>query len=118
MRQKKIAYSAVALSKRKEIKRELRERYGKEVADRISNHISKVIRELKDFPQMGISVRTLYDLECDYYILFVEHNYFVYRIWKDTIVILEIFNEKEDFMYQMFGIESTNRDTIDYWGEE
>lgn len=38
--------------------------------------------------------------DCDYYMLFVEHNYFVYRILEDSVVILEIFNEKEDFVYQ------------------
>jgi hypothetical protein len=33
------------------------------------------------------------------------------------IMILEIFNEKEDFMYQMFGISTTSKETLDYWGE-
>lgn len=51
----------------------------------------------------------------DYYMLFIEHNYFIYRITDE--MILEIFNEKEDFMRQMFGIVTTSQDTIDYWGE-
>ena len=50
--------------------------------------------------------------------LFIEHNYFIYRIFEDMILILEIFNEKEDIMYQLFGIVTTSQDTLDYWGEE
>lgn len=45
---------------------------------------------------MGISMREQYDLDCDYYMFFVEKNYFIYRILDDMIMILEIFNEKED----------------------
>lgn len=76
MKQKKIAYSAVALSKPKAIKREIKERYGKYVADRVSKHISDTISKLKGFPEMGVCMREKYDLNCDYYILFTEHNYF------------------------------------------
>lgn len=117
MKPKKIAYSAVALSKRKAIKRDVKAKYGQSVANRVSDHISKVISELKKFPEMGISMRKQYGLDCDYYMLIVEHNYFIYRIMDDKIMILEIFNEKEDFMYQLFGIVTTSQDTIDYWGE-
>lgn len=118
MKRKKIAYSAVALSKRKAIKRDVKAKHGQNVADRVSNHISQALAELKEFPEMGIPMREQYDLDCDYYMLFVEKNYFIYRILDDMIMILEIFNEKEDFMYQLFGIVTTNQETIDYWGEE
>ena len=66
---------------------------------------------------MGVSMRKQYDLDCNYYMLFIEHNYFVYRIMDDMIMISEIFNEKEDFMYQLFGIMATSQETIDYWEE-
>lgn len=59
-----------------------------------------------------------YGLNCDYYMLFIAHNYFIYRIAGEMIIILEIFNEKEDFMYQMFGISTTTQDTLDYWNED
>ena len=118
MKLRKIAYSAIALSKRKAIKRDIKTVYGQIVADRVSKHISDTLAELKKFPNMGISMREQYDLDCDYYMLFVEQNYFIYRILDDTIMILEVFNEKEDFMYQLFGIVTTTQETIDYWGED
>ena len=117
MKPKKLGYSTVALSKRKEIKRDVKIKHGQFVADRISDRISKVLSDLKKFPEMGISMREQYDLDCDYYMLFIEHNYFIYRIMDDMIMILEIFNEKEDFMYQLFGIVTTSQETIDYWNE-
>ena len=35
----------------------------------------------------------------------------------NTILILEMFHEKEDFMGKLFGIVTTSLVTIDYWGE-
>lgn len=118
MKLMKLAYSAIALSKRKAIKRGIKEKHGQQVADRVSGRISKVLAELKKFPQMGVSMWERYALDCDYYMVYIEHNYFIYRILDDTVLILEIFHEKEDFMYQLFGIETTSQDTIDFWGKK
>lgn len=54
MTQRKIIYSEIALSKRKAIKRDIKEKYGQ---------------------------------------------------------------EREDFLYQMFGIATISQDTLDYWNE-
>ncbi|MBO5152907.1 MAG: type II toxin-antitoxin system RelE/ParE family toxin [Eubacterium sp.] len=117
MIQKKVVYSEIALNKRKAIKEDIKDRYGKERADKFSEHISKTIAKLKQFPEMGSSMRNQYGLDCDYYVLFIEHNYFIYRITYEMILILEIFNEREDFMRQLFGIVTTPQETLDYWGE-
>ncbi len=59
-----------------------------------------------------------YDIQCDYNYIFVGHHYFFYRIKdKDTVLILEMFHEKEDFMRKLFGIVTTSQETIDYWKE-
>lgn len=115
---RKIIYSETALSKRKEIKKEIKDQYGQERANRFSAHISAVISHLKEFPNMGVSMRDKYDLDCDYYMLLIAQNYFIYRILDDKIIILEVFNEREDFMYQLFGIVTTSQETEDYWGED
>lgn len=72
---RKIAYSEITLSKRKAIKKDIKERYGKERADKFSKHISEGIAKLKKFPELGISLREKFDLDCDYYMFFIEHNY-------------------------------------------
>lgn len=43
MIQRKIAYSEIALSKRKAIKRDIKEKYGRERADKFSRHISETV---------------------------------------------------------------------------
>ena len=40
-----------------------------------------------------------------------------YRIEADKITIVEIFNDREDFMYKLFGISTTLQETIDSWRE-
>lgn len=117
MTQRKIIYSEIAVSKRKAIKRDIKEKYGQERADKFSANTSRALAKLKKFPESGISLRKTYQLDCDYYLLFIEHNYFVYRITNDAILILQVFNEREDFLYQMFGIATISQDTLDYWNE-
>lgn len=60
MNLKKITYSSVALTKRKAIKRDIKEKHGQHTADRVSKHISDVLAKLKRFPEMGESMRKQY----------------------------------------------------------
>lgn len=117
MTERKIIYSGIALEKRKAIKRDIKEKYGQERADKFSGNISRALAKLKKFPESGTSLRKTYQLDCDYYMLFIEHNYFVYRITDEAILILQVFNEREDFLFQMFGIITISQDTLDYWDE-
>ena len=63
MTQRKIIYSEIALTKRKAIKRDIKEKYGQERADKFSENISKALAKLKKFPESGISLRKTYQLE-------------------------------------------------------
>lgn len=77
--------------------------------------ITKGVRRLEVFPQSGIRVSSQYDIECDYNYIFVEYNYFFYRMKdKNTVLVLDVFHEKEDFMRKLFGIVTTSQETIDY----
>ena len=48
---------------------------------------------------------------------YLKYDTVIYRITDEMIMILEFFNEKEDFIRQMFGILTTTQETLDYWGE-
>ena len=41
----------------------------------------------------------MYNIECDYRYLYVSHNYVFYRIESEKIIVVEMFDEREDFMY-------------------
>ena len=102
----------------KKLRTELTQNYGEHNSKKIMQNITKGIRQLEIFPQSGTRISSQYDIKCDYSYIFVEHNYFFYRIKnKNTILILEMFHEKEDFMRKLFGIVTTSQETIDYWAE-
>lgn len=114
----KLEYSQIVRRKLRELKEELTQTYGEEKSKAIMAKMVKGVRRLELFPQSGVKVSTQYHVECDYSYIFVEHNYFFYRMKdKDTVLVLEMFHEKEDFMRKLFGIVTTSQETIDYWGE-
>ena len=43
--------------------------------------------------------------------------YVLYDIENDAIRVINVYNEKEDFMWLLFGVDITPQETIDYWGE-
>ena len=64
----------------------------------------KSIRQLEQYSDSGVQIAKFYDIDTDYWYLFVNHNYFIYRVESDKVIVLQIFNEKEDFMQSLFGI--------------
>ncbi|MCI9174285.1 MAG: type II toxin-antitoxin system RelE/ParE family toxin [Lachnospiraceae bacterium] len=113
----KLEYSQIVRKKLKKLRNELTQNYGEHNSKKFMGKITKRIRLLETFPQSGKKISSQYDIKCDYYYIFAEHNYFFYRIKNNTIIILEMFHEKEDFMRNLFGIVTTSQDTIDYWEE-
>lgn len=114
---KQLKYSPDSIEKLKEIKREIATQYGLKIANRIISKMMKSIRDLQHFENKGQSVEGLTGISCDYRFLYVQHNYVFYRVENDTVWITDIYNEKEDFMWKLFGIRTTDPETEDYWGE-
>jgi len=52
-----------------------------------------------------ILTRCFRKITTDYRYLYVQHNYIFYRISNNDILIIDIFNEREDFMWKLFGIK-------------
>lgn len=57
------------------------------------------------------------ELATDYRYIFVNHNYFIYRYDDKRIIIVNMFNENEDFIMKLFGISGRTDESLDYWGE-
>lgn len=45
------------------------------------------------------------------------HNYVFYCIKDESIDVIDIYNEKEDFLWKLFGIKTMIQETLDYWQE-
>nr|WP_297707510.1 hypothetical protein [uncultured Butyrivibrio sp.] len=78
--------------------------------------IMRDIHHLSDNAKIGIEISKMYE-DTDYWYLFTFHNYFIYRIEKVSVVIVNMFNEKEDFMLKLFGVSGRTKESVDYWGE-
>lgn len=114
---KKIEYSQIVRRKLRELKIHLAREFGTEISRKAIKSITNTARDLEIFPQRGISVTDMYDIECDYRYIYVNHNYLFYRIENDKIIIVEMFDNREDFMFKLFGITTINQESIDYWNE-
>lgn len=114
---KKIKYTPDAADKLRDIKSAITTQYGSEKAKQIVGKITGAIRGLVEYEQKGPSVEKMFNVASDYRYIFVSKNYVFYRIEEDCIKIINIYNEKEDFMWLLFGIDTTPQETIDYWNE-
>lgn len=114
---KKIKYTPDAADKMRELKKVISQQYGADKAKVIIKTITDAIRGLADHEMKGPAVSQMFDVVSDYRYLFVSGNYVFYRIEDKYIRIINLYYEKEDFMWQLFGIDTTPQETIDYWNE-
>ena len=105
----KIRYSPDARDKLRKIK-----------SDTNAQFVSKIItaiKKLKDNPRKCPTIENMLGIPSPYYFLHAVHNYIFYRIEEEIIYVIDIYNEREDFMWDMFGIRLRTDESIDYWGE-
>ncbi len=114
---KKIQYTPDAADKLRELKKAISQEYGAESAQKIIKTITDAIRGLCEYEEKGPEVSKMFDVVTDYRYLFVFKNYVFYRIEDEYIRIINLYHEKEDFIRQLFGIDTTSQETIDYWKE-
>lgn len=114
---KQLQYSPDALEKLHEIRQDITVRYGAEKAKSVIREMTKAFRDLQQFESKGPSVENLIGIPCDYRMLYVQHNYAFYRIEGDVVRITDIYNEREDFMWKLFGIQTITQESEDYWAE-
>lgn len=103
--------------KLKILKVQLTEQYGEELSRKRLGEITARLRQLEEFGDSGICMAEQYDIDTDYYLVFVNHNYFVYRIESDKVIVMQMFHEKEDFLQKLFGLSGRTQESMDYWGE-
>ena len=105
----KIKYSPDTREQLKQIKRIS--------GDRSAGKILKAINRLADNPWMCPTIEKMLGVPSPYHFLYVEQNYVFYRVNKENVFVTAIYNEREDFMWKMFGIRLRTQESRDYWGE-
>ena len=79
---------------------------GKSVCVNEMYSITNKLHLLQTFENAFISVREVYSIDTDYRCIYAMHNYIFYRVDVNYIYIVNIYNEKEDFMLKLFGIRN------------
>ncbi len=114
---KKIKYTPDAADKLRELKKAITQSYGADKAIEIVKKITDAIRDLGTNEKKGPAVSHMFGVDTDYRFLFISHNYVFYRIEDECIRIVNLYHEREDFMWKLFGIETVQQETLDYWNE-
>ncbi len=114
---KRIEYSQLVKRKLLKLKSELTGEYGEEKAKEILTAMADHVDMLGQYEESGVNISRMYRIDTDYWYLFTNHNYFIYRIEEKKIVVIQMFHESEDFMMRLFGISGRTQESIDYWGE-
>lgn len=115
---KQLLYSPSAVEKLRQIKQELTVRFDSEMAQNVITKMTQSFRDLQQFENKGLSVEDMMGIPCDYRLLYLQHHYAFYRVEGDRILITDIYNEKEDFMWKLFMVKTTMQETEDYWDED
>ena len=113
----KIEFSQIVRRKMKALKRSLSDRFDSNTADKTLRSIMQAAKGLSEFPEKGEAVSGLFDVDTDFRVLYVNHNYLFYYVEDNKIIVAEMFDEREDFMYKLFGISSVSEESLDYWNE-
>ena len=111
----KIMYAPRALEDLQGIKTYISVNFGRDKAKDCVRELTKTVRQLERFPEEGQRLEELLDYPTDFYCWFVKPNYIFYRIDEDTIRIIRILNEKQDFLQILFGIRSISGEGEEYW---
>lgn len=115
--EKTLEFSPIVREKMLKLREEIIDLYGEKAAKKILGNIKKDLERLQTFEKSGENIADLYHIETPYWLLFSNHNYFIYRFDDVSVIIVQMFNEKEDFMKKIFGISGRTDESIDYWGE-
>jgi plasmid stabilization system protein ParE len=105
---------------RRDLRREkiyLAEHESKEYADKIGITILNECVALKSFPRKGKLASERFEIETDLRFLVVNEFMIFYSVNEDSINIVRLFNTKMDILFRMFGIDTSDPDSDDYWNE-
>ena len=104
---RKIKYTPDAADRLRWINSIILMQYGSKTGKKIVGNITSAIRGLAEHAEKGPSVEAMFGIVSDYRYIVVERNYVFYRVEPDCIRIINLYHEREDFMWLLFGIDTT-----------
>lgn len=115
-----IVYSPVVQQKLAALKSKLTELCGEKSGIKRFLAVINGLEVRLAYSNTGIPIKTIYDVEEkfeNYYIIYSHKNYFLYYIEENSVNVMEMYDEREDFARTLFGIVTTTQETLEYWDE-
>lgn len=113
----KIEYSKIVLRKLQALKRKLDSEFGEDVSKNKMVHIVDTLDNLIVSSNPGESMRDRFDVDTDYRFVIVSPNIFILSIVNNKVIVKQMFNEKEDFIYKLIKVRMRSNESKNYWGE-
>lgn len=114
---RKVVISQIVRRKMTNLRKRLLSQFGEDISKKTLSEITDAIANLGQFPEKGIDISKMYGIETAYYYLYFRHNYIIYRYDEKSVTVLQMFDEREDYMNTLFGISGRTQESIEYWGE-
>lgn len=107
----RLEYSPKAIEDLKGISDHITHNWGKNTADRILKNIISDIKKLEHHPLLGPNLGRVMDITTEYRYLFTEKNYVFYNIEFNSVKIIRILKENQDFIRHLLGVIKESDDT-------
>lgn len=108
-----LFYSPNALEDLENIKSNISVSYGVDTARIILKKMTTGIRRLEQSPNSGQNLSRIIDAQTEYWYLFTEKNYVFYLIEENSVRVVRVLNEKQNFMQILFEISVCSDDEIE-----
>lgn len=112
-----IKYSPTALEKLQRIKSDICIRFGEERSSAVMQAVVSSVDRLATDPLIGPSAASVFGVDTTYRRLFVSHFHIFYQINADAIEIVDVYHEREDILYKLFGVSTISDESEQYWDD-
>ena len=114
-----VIYSETVKDKLKILKDRLIAIQGEKKGTKTIRAIVSVLDNLGEFADTGISIKEKYDVDGpeNWYLIYTNRNYFIYSKLDEQINVLEMYDNRQDFINELFGINMRSFESIRFWGE-
>ena len=106
-------YSPAAKNDLLLIHRKIEENFGINVAKDVLLRITVQIRRLEQFPLSGVYLGEVIHSITDYRYIFVEKNYIFYRFERESIKIVRVLNQKQNYIDHLNNVDTTESNKND-----
>ena len=100
---KELIYSPDYQEKIIKLRNDLDQKYGQSTRKKVLAEIDHRIQLLKTQNYLGISLREMHGIDCDFYYIHVANNVVFYEVEGKHIRILNMYHEREDYIIKFLG---------------